>query len=57
MYSVDTEKEAEDLLMLACPTNTDNEYIAPELAETQTLENLDRFSDRLDRAWKMMKKT
>lgn len=39
------------LLTATCPTNVDNQWVAPELAEEQTLENLQRFSDRLSAAW------
>lgn len=50
MYRVKDEKEAKDLIVLACPTNGQGEYIAPELAQEQTLENLEKFSERLDKA-------
>jgi hypothetical protein len=46
-YSVADTKEARDLLVLACPTNARGQFIAPELAEAQTLANLRAFSDRL----------
>ena len=36
--------------MLACATNGRGEYIAEELVMAQTLENLERFSTRLDKA-------
>lgn len=49
VYSVGSEAEARALLTLACPTNLKGQFVAPELAREQTLENLDRFSDRLDR--------
>jgi hypothetical protein len=35
------------LLTLACPTNRAGQFIAPELADEQTFENLQAFSDRL----------
>lgn len=47
VFSVDTEEEAEALLTAACPLNHKGEYYAPELAREQTLENLDKFSERL----------
>ena len=50
VFSVDTEEEAKSLLTLACPTRFIDgvtEYVAPELATEQTLENLEAFSDRL----------
>lgn len=55
VYSVADEKEAKDLLVLACPTNSNGEFVAPELVEEQTLENLERFSDRLHLAHGMLK--
>ena len=49
VYSVADEKEAEALLVMACPMDRHSgKYYAPELAREQTLENLDAFSDRLD---------
>lgn len=55
VFSVDTEEEAEALLVLTCPRAKDNKsFIAPELAEEQTLENLTRFSDRLAKGWRMI---
>lgn len=50
VYSVADEQEALDLIVLACPTNLKGQYIAPELAREQTLENLHAFSLRLDEA-------
>lgn len=47
MYSVDSEAEAATLLCMACPTNINGEYVARELAEDQTLENLALFSDHI----------
>lgn len=53
---MDTEEEAEKLLAFACPLNHNNEYVAPELTEEQTLENLHAFGDRLEKFHKLMKK-
>lgn len=47
VYSVDTEKEAYDLLTLACEKNNRGQFLAKELIEEQTLENLFAFGDRL----------
>lgn len=47
-YSVDTEEEAKLLLAMACPMNLRGDYIAPELAEEQTLERLRAFGERLE---------
>lgn len=51
VFSVDSEEDARRLLVLTCPTNINNEFVAPELAEEQTLENLSAFSDRLAAAY------
>lgn len=40
---------------MTCPTNLRGEYIARDLVEDQTLENLDRFGARLERAHEMLK--
>ena len=47
VFSVGSEKEAELLLTMTCPRNYDNEFVAPELAEEQTIDNLNAFGDRL----------
>jgi hypothetical protein len=47
VFSVDTEEEAEQLLIASCPRGLDGAFYAPELAQEQTLENLQAFSDRL----------
>ena len=47
IYSVDTAAEANDLLTAACERNLDGEFVARELAQEQTLENLYKFGDRL----------
>lgn len=35
------------MIALACPMNYKGEYVAPELAEEQTPENLAAFANRL----------
>lgn len=50
MYSVDTEKQARTLIAAACPLSLSGKYVAPELVEEQTFENLADFSDRLHEA-------
>lgn len=57
VYSVDTEEEAKNLLVFACPKNVDGEFVAPELVEEQTIPNLFAFGDRLAKAHDIMKKT
>ena len=47
VFSVDTEKEAEQLIQLACKVDSKGLFYAPELAQDQTLENLHAFGDRL----------
>jgi hypothetical protein len=40
---------------MACPMNAHGQYVAVELAREQTIENLQRFSDRLDAVHEMLK--
>ncbi len=54
-FSVDTMEKARELLVMACPKNLNNEFIAPELAREQTLENLYAFGDRLQEQYKRIK--
>lgn len=51
VFGVQTEKEAEMLIVMACPRDTTGEFYARELAQEQTLENLVAFSDRLQEYW------
>lgn len=54
MFSTPTEQEAESLIVMACPANLNGEYYARELAENQTLDNLAKFSDKLQYCWDLM---
>lgn len=54
--SVNTEEEARDLLVMACPRNVNGEFIARELVEEQTLENLEKFGLKLEEYYKLMMK-
>lgn len=47
IFSVDTEEEARQLLIATCKRNLEGEFVAPELTQEQTLENLYAFGDRL----------
>jgi hypothetical protein len=53
VFSVETEQEAEYLIVIACPRDTEGEHYARELAQEQTLENLVKFSDKLQECWDM----
>jgi hypothetical protein len=48
VFTVNNEQEADLLLTLACSTNLKGEYVAKELYEEQTMENLQAFSARLE---------
>lgn len=50
VFSVDTEEEAKQLIIAACPFDGGH-YIAYELAVEQTLESLKAFSVRLAETW------
>lgn len=54
VFSCDTEEEAKSLITLCCPRDAEGNYYARELAEEQTLDNLQAFSDKLARGWKML---
>lgn len=56
VYSVDTEKEAKELVVACCKRDLNHEFISSELEQDQTLENLVAFSDRLHTAYRRMKK-
>ena len=47
VFTVNNSTEAERLLSFACRINMKGEYIARELVQEQTLENLEAFGDRL----------
>jgi hypothetical protein len=47
VFSVGSEDEASLLLTLTCSLNVDGEFVARELVEEQTLDNLYAFGDRL----------
>ena len=55
MFSMDTEEEARNLIVLTCGTTLNGDHYAKELVENQTLENLKAFSDRLEKAYQWLK--
>lgn len=55
VFSVDTEVEAQQLIVMTCPRGLDGKFYARELMEEQTLENLQKFSDQLQRAHDRLK--
>jgi hypothetical protein len=54
VFSVNTEDEAKTLIIMTCPMDCEGNYYARELAQEQTLENLQKFSDKLARAWNIL---
>jgi hypothetical protein len=54
VFSTNTEEEAKELIVMCCPLGYDGHYYARELAHEQTLENLQRFSDKLAHAWTLL---
>jgi hypothetical protein len=54
VFSVDTEAEAEQLIIATCPRNAAGIYYARELVHEQSLENLQAFSDKLAAVYKIM---
>lgn len=53
VFSTNDEDEAERLITAACPRDMAGNYYARELAEEQTLENLEAFSQRLQKIYDM----
>lgn len=49
VFSVGSEAEAHALLTATCPTNVDGEFVARELVEEQTLDNLYAFGARIQK--------
>lgn len=56
VFSVPTEEDAKKLLVFICPRSVNNQFVAPELTEEQTLLNLRKFSDRLQQGWDLIHK-
>lgn len=56
VFSVDTEEEAQALLVATCSRGPDGLFYARELVLEQTLENLQAFSDRLERVYALLRK-
>lgn len=54
--SVDDEEEARLLLVFTCSRNLEGEFVARELEKEQTLENLEKFGQRLADAYAVMKR-
>lgn len=53
--SVDTEEEAESLLLATCARNDQGEFVSVDLAQEQTVERLFAFGDKLEKVYKRMK--
>jgi hypothetical protein len=54
VFSVNTDDEARQLITLCCPRDSKGHSYARELAESQTLENLQKFSDKLAHGWALL---
>jgi hypothetical protein len=55
VFSCDTKKEAHDLIVATCSRDLDGNYYSEELAKDQSLETLERFSQKLERVYALMK--
>jgi hypothetical protein len=56
VFSVENEDEAQRLITLACPRDAEGYYYSRELAQGQTLETLQQFSDKLAKCYEIMKR-
>ena len=57
VFTTNTLAASKMLVKLSCSTNLKGEYIARELAETQNMQNLKKFSDRLNQIYEKHLKT
>lgn len=55
VFSVNTEEEAQELLIAACSHRADGHFYSDELSRSQDLEMLQRFSDKLDRIYNIQR--
>ena len=54
VFSVNTEEEARQLLVMTCSIDLASQFVAQELVTEQTLENLYAFGDRLEAAFNQL---
>lgn len=54
VFSVDTVKEARDLIIATCVRGLDGHYYSAELNVSQDLDTLRVFSDKLARVYSLM---
>ena len=54
VFSVNSEKEAEQLLVATCSRGEDGHFYSNELARSQDLETLEAFSQKLERVYKLI---
>lgn len=54
MYSVNTEEEAESLIIATCELGYDGQYYSRELMAEQSLPTLYAFGDKLHRVYQKM---
>jgi hypothetical protein len=55
VFSVDTLKEAQALIVLTCQTDLGGTHFAAELAQEQNFINLGAYSDKLAKAHELLK--
>lgn len=51
VFSVDTEAEAKELILLCCPKDAAGNFYARELTVEQNIENLAAFGDKLSKGY------
>ena len=51
VMSVNSEEEARELLIATCSRGSDGHYYSDELAQEQSLERLEQFSQKLERTY------
>lgn len=54
VFSVDTEEQAHQVIVGTCSRGLDGEYYSHDLAREQTLENLIKLGDKMERVYDLI---
>ena len=55
VFSTNTEDEARQVIVGTCSRGLDGEYYSHDLAQDQTLENLECLGDKMERVYAMIR--
>jgi hypothetical protein len=54
VFSTDTEEQARSVIVGTCSLGIDGQYYSHDLAAEQTLENLTRLGDKMERVYDLI---